>query len=159
MVPAVVQWIFVTFIYERFVEDKIQQFVDLCSMSNISVFVMAHANFGYYIHGRSVHGKADTDMREMAEMMEREAVRPGWCIALGGRGRWCWEGEGGVAGRERGTVCGAVRGADGRGRWCLEGEGGGAWCWEGGSAGREREVVLGGRKRWCWEGEGSNVWC
>ena len=55
-------------------EDKIQQFVDLCSMSNISVFVMANANFGYYIHGRSVHGKADTDMREMAEMMEREAV-------------------------------------------------------------------------------------
>ncbi|KAL8605996.1 hypothetical protein ACOMHN_040495 [Nucella lapillus] len=72
IVVGVVQWIFFTFIYERFVEDKVQQFVDLCSMSNVSVFVMAHANFGYYIHGRSVHGKADTNMKEMAEMMKRE---------------------------------------------------------------------------------------
>lgn len=74
---AVVQWIFFTFIYERFVEDKIQQFVDLCSMSNISVFIMANSNFGYYIHGRSVHGRADTDLREMAEMIKREEVRTG----------------------------------------------------------------------------------
>ncbi|KAK7114529.1 meckelin-like [Littorina saxatilis] len=72
IVMAVVQWIFFTFIYERFVEDKVQQFVDLCSMSNISVFVMANSHFGYYIHGRSVHGKADTNIREMAEMMKRE---------------------------------------------------------------------------------------
>ena len=55
-------------------EDKIQQFVDLCSMSNISVFIMANAQYGYYIHGRSVHGKADTNMSEMAEMMKREEV-------------------------------------------------------------------------------------
>lgn len=72
IVVAVLQWIFFTFVYERFIEDKVQQFVDLCSMSNISVFIMAHSNFGYYIHGRSVHGKADTDMREMCEMMKRE---------------------------------------------------------------------------------------
>ncbi|XP_076448752.1 meckelin-like [Babylonia areolata] len=72
IIVAVVQWVFFTFIYERFVEDKVQQFVDLCSMSNVSVFVMAHAQFGYYIHGRSVHGKADTNMKEMAEMMKRE---------------------------------------------------------------------------------------
>nr|KAG5686494.1 hypothetical protein BaRGS_018746 [Batillaria attramentaria] len=65
LVVGVVQWIFFTFIYERFIEDKVQQFVDLCSMSNISAFIMAHSHFGYYIHGRSVHGKADTNMREM----------------------------------------------------------------------------------------------
>ncbi|XP_021355740.1 meckelin-like [Mizuhopecten yessoensis] len=72
LIVGVVQWIFFTFIYERFVEDSIRQFVDLCSMSNISVFVMAHAQFGYYIHGRSVHGRADTNMKEMFEMMKRE---------------------------------------------------------------------------------------
>ena len=44
-------------------------------MSNISVFVMAHARYGHYIHGRSVHGKADTNMREMFEMMKKEEVR------------------------------------------------------------------------------------
>ncbi|WAR13151.1 MKS3-like protein [Mya arenaria] len=65
-------WIFFTFIYERFFEDKVRQFVDLCSMSNISVFVMAYAQWGHYIHGRSVHGKSDTNMREMFDMMKKE---------------------------------------------------------------------------------------
>ncbi|PVD20536.1 hypothetical protein C0Q70_18692 [Pomacea canaliculata] len=72
LVIGVVQWIFFTFIYERFVEDQVQQFVDLCSMSNISVFIMSNAQFGFYIHGRSVHGKADADMQEICEMMKRE---------------------------------------------------------------------------------------
>ncbi|XP_053401621.1 meckelin-like isoform X2 [Mercenaria mercenaria] len=72
VVIGVLQWIFFTFIYERFFEDKVRQFVDLCSMSNISVFVMAHAQYGHYIHGRSVHGKADTNMKEMAELMKKE---------------------------------------------------------------------------------------
>ncbi|XP_064610907.1 meckelin-like [Liolophura sinensis] len=72
LLVALVQWIFFTFIYERFIEDKVRQFVDLCSMSNISVFIMAHAQYGFYIHGRSVHGKADTDMRDMHEMLKRE---------------------------------------------------------------------------------------
>ena len=71
---GIVQWIFFTFIYERFFEDKVRQFVDLCSMSNISVFIMAHAQYGHYIHGRSVHGKADTNMKEMFEMMKKEEV-------------------------------------------------------------------------------------
>ena len=39
------------------------------------MFVMAHAQYGHYIHGRSVHGKADTNMREMFEMMKKEEVR------------------------------------------------------------------------------------
>ncbi|ESO89760.1 hypothetical protein LOTGIDRAFT_192673 [Lottia gigantea] len=69
---AIVQYIFFSFIYERFVEDKVQQFVDLCSMSNISVFIMSNARFGYYIHGRSVHGRSDTNMREMYDMMKKE---------------------------------------------------------------------------------------
>ena len=43
-------------------------------MSNISVFIMANAQYGHYIHGRSVHGKADTNMREMFEMMKKEEV-------------------------------------------------------------------------------------
>ncbi|KAK3586521.1 hypothetical protein CHS0354_035056 [Potamilus streckersoni] len=72
LVIGIIQWIFFVFIYERFVEDKVRQFVDLCSMSNISVFIMSNNHFGYYIHGCSVHGKADTDMREMFIMMKKE---------------------------------------------------------------------------------------
>ena len=71
---AVAQWLFFTFIYERFFEDKVRQYVDLCSLSNISVFVLDHDHFGYYIHGRSVHGRADTGLREMAENLKREEV-------------------------------------------------------------------------------------
>ncbi|KFO35277.1 Meckelin [Fukomys damarensis] len=59
--------------YERFVEDKIRQFVDLCSVSNISVFLLSYKCFGYYIHGRSIHGYADTNMEEMNMNLKREA--------------------------------------------------------------------------------------
>ncbi|XP_033124785.1 meckelin-like isoform X2 [Anneissia japonica] len=66
------QWIFFTFIYERFVENSLQNFVDLCSMANISIFVLANHKYGYYIHGRSVHGFADTSMKHMREQLKRE---------------------------------------------------------------------------------------
>jgi meckelin len=46
------QWLLVTGFYERYVENKIQQFIDLCSVANISVFVLANENYGYYLHGR-----------------------------------------------------------------------------------------------------------
>ncbi|XP_061676782.1 meckelin-like isoform X2 [Syngnathoides biaculeatus] len=69
---GLVQVIFTVF-YEICVEDKIRHFVDLCSMSNISVLLLAQRCFGYYIHGRSVHGHADTNMEEMNNNLRREA--------------------------------------------------------------------------------------
>ena len=68
------QRLFVFLIYERFFEHKIRQFVDLCSVSNVSVFVMSRRLYGFYIHGRSVHGHADTDMREMNLNLLKERV-------------------------------------------------------------------------------------
>ncbi|GFW13235.1 hypothetical protein TNCV_4121341 [Trichonephila clavipes] len=59
-------------LYERFVEDKLQQYVDLCSVSNVSVFILITKRFGYYIHGRSTHGKADVNMKEMHEFLRKE---------------------------------------------------------------------------------------
>ncbi|XP_064195930.1 meckelin isoform X1 [Anguilla rostrata] len=73
LVIGFLQILFFTVIYERFVEDKIRQFVDLCSISNISVLLFSHRCFGYYIHGRSVHGYADTNMEEMNIHLKREA--------------------------------------------------------------------------------------
>ncbi|KAM9310306.1 meckelin [Pholidichthys leucotaenia] len=70
---GLLQMIFFTMFYEHFVEDKIRQFVDLCSISNISVLLLSHRCFGYYIHGRSVHGHADTNMEEMNNNLKREA--------------------------------------------------------------------------------------
>lgn len=46
------QWLVVTGFYERYIANSIQQFIDLCSVANISVFVMTHENYGFYLHGR-----------------------------------------------------------------------------------------------------------
>jgi len=46
------QWLIVTGFLERYVANSIQQFIDLCSVANISVFVMTHENYGFYLHGR-----------------------------------------------------------------------------------------------------------
>ncbi|XP_038965736.1 meckelin isoform X1 [Rattus norvegicus] len=73
LVIGIVQAVFFAAFYERFIEDKIRQFVDLCSMSNVSVFLLSHRCFGYYIHGRSVHGHADTNMEDMNMNLRREA--------------------------------------------------------------------------------------
>ncbi|XP_057690557.1 meckelin isoform X1 [Corythoichthys intestinalis] len=70
---GLLQVIFFTVFYEHFMEDKIRQFVDLCSISNISVLLLPQRCFGYYIHGRSVHGHADTNMEEMNNNLRREA--------------------------------------------------------------------------------------
>uniref|UniRef100_H2YEV3 Meckelin n=1 Tax=Ciona savignyi TaxID=51511 RepID=H2YEV3_CIOSA len=69
---AIVQILYNIAIHERFIHDKIREFVDLCSVSNVSVFILAQQHYGYYIHGRSVHGKSDTDMMEMNDMLQRE---------------------------------------------------------------------------------------
>ena len=39
------------------------------------MFILSNRNFGYYIHGRSVHGRADTDMLDMNYMLTKEEVR------------------------------------------------------------------------------------
>lgn len=41
----------------------------------ISVLLLSHSKYGHYIHGRSVHGFADTDMSEMCEFFKKEEVR------------------------------------------------------------------------------------
>ncbi|XP_042225116.1 meckelin-like [Homarus americanus] len=71
-VIAAVQWIFKIAFYERYVENKLQQFIDLCSIANISIFILEHKMYGYYIHGRSAHGYADVDMQSIYEQMKQE---------------------------------------------------------------------------------------
>ncbi|XP_002072185.3 meckelin [Drosophila willistoni] len=56
-----------------FVGNPLQKFIDLCSLANISLFTLKEPGFGYYIHGRSPHGFADTDMSSMILQLQREA--------------------------------------------------------------------------------------
>lgn len=38
------------------------------------MFILLTKRFGYYIHGRSAHGKADVNMKEMHEFLRKEEV-------------------------------------------------------------------------------------
>ena len=70
---ALIQYLIYILFYQRFVEDRLINFIDLCSVSNISVFILTDNLYGYYIHGRSPHGTTDVNMREMILNLEREA--------------------------------------------------------------------------------------
>lgn len=54
------QRIFNSLIYERFIDNCLQQFIDVASIANISVLILMDS-YGFYIHGRSVHGRSDID--------------------------------------------------------------------------------------------------
>lgn len=51
-VLGILQWIYRIGFYERYFENEIQDFVDLCTLGNISVFILSAKQHGYYIHGR-----------------------------------------------------------------------------------------------------------
>ncbi|KMZ02405.1 meckelin [Drosophila simulans] len=57
--------------HQLFVANPLQKFIDLCSLANISLFSLTEPGFGYYIHGRSPHGFADTDMSSMILQLQR----------------------------------------------------------------------------------------
>ncbi|PIO73050.1 hypothetical protein TELCIR_04991 [Teladorsagia circumcincta] len=59
-------------IVERIIVDHFHNFIDLCSIANISVMALTHPLHGHYIHGRSPHGRADTGMAEMNEFLQKE---------------------------------------------------------------------------------------
>ena len=61
-------------IWSRFSGNPVLDFVDLCSNCNLSVFLMTQNHFGYYIHGRGVHGPADVGLGQMYENLAREEV-------------------------------------------------------------------------------------
>ncbi|XP_012263397.3 meckelin [Athalia rosae] len=66
------QWLIMVTFYERYIKNHIQEFVDLCSMANISVFILSQNRYGFYIHGRSVHGFADTDLATLINNLKQE---------------------------------------------------------------------------------------
>ncbi|CAF3493209.1 unnamed protein product [Adineta steineri] len=68
-----IQYFFYIIFYQRFIENKIMNFIDLCSVSNISVFILDQNRHGYYIHGRSPHGTTDVNMKDMLMNLERES--------------------------------------------------------------------------------------
>jgi hypothetical protein len=78
---ALAQWLFFALIYERFFEHALHSFCDLCSVCNISVVLLEGPVFGYYIHGRSVHGRSDVGLRQTHTNMVREEVTVAFTFA------------------------------------------------------------------------------
>lgn len=62
-------------IYQRFLGNPILNFVDLCSVSNISVFILDEDYHGYYIHGRCPYGRSEMNIKEMLVNFYRENHR------------------------------------------------------------------------------------
>lgn len=53
---------------------KFQEFMDLCSVSNISLLIMDENFHGYYIHGKSPWGKSDLVLSELKQNLDSEQV-------------------------------------------------------------------------------------
>lgn len=68
----ILKYLFKIIFYYRFIENPLQHFVDTCSVSNISVIVLPENQYGYYIHGESVHPHADANMKEFHTNLKRE---------------------------------------------------------------------------------------
>ena len=51
---------------------KKNEFLDLCSVANISVIILDDKLHGYYIHGQSPFGKADTNFVDLIQFLEEE---------------------------------------------------------------------------------------
>lgn len=71
LVLYVLQRIYNFLIYERFIDNCLQQFIDVASIANISVLILINS-YGFYIHGRSVHGRSDIDTFSMILQFKRE---------------------------------------------------------------------------------------
>lgn len=57
---------------EPWLKDPVREFVDLCSVANVSLFCWRYPRFGYYIHGRNANGSGDRGIGEMNALLERE---------------------------------------------------------------------------------------
>ena len=69
---SLAQFAFRYVIWERFVKDRIWQFVDLLAVTNVSCLLLEERHFGFYLHGRSVHDHADADMLQLNANLKRE---------------------------------------------------------------------------------------
>jgi len=61
-------------VFQFVIAQKKQSFVDLCTVSNISVFILDSHLHGYYIHGLAPGGKSDINLDELLKLIDDEAL-------------------------------------------------------------------------------------
>lgn len=52
---------------------SIQEFTDLCSISNISIFMFDSYLHGYYLHGQSPSGQAEGSAEDLKRFLDLES--------------------------------------------------------------------------------------
>lgn len=53
--------------------NAVQNFVDLCSVANVSLFILDETLHGYYIHGKAPGGTAEIDAEQLERALEDES--------------------------------------------------------------------------------------
>ncbi|KAL1495402.1 hypothetical protein AB1Y20_016770 [Prymnesium parvum] len=69
---AMAQAFFRWAVWDRFIKDRIWQFVDLLSVTNVSCILLEERYFGYYLHGKTVHQHADADLLTLNKNLQDE---------------------------------------------------------------------------------------
>lgn len=85
-VASGVQWLWRFLFFERFYnEPRGQRFVDLCTVCNISLFILAEQHKGFYVHGRSPYQFSDCSMEVLLESFRKEAshLQKAFIISVG----------------------------------------------------------------------------
>jgi meckelin len=59
-------------IIQPWVPTPTTEFLDLCSVANVSVLILQDSLRGYYVHGQSPLGKADVTLQELIRFLEEE---------------------------------------------------------------------------------------
>jgi len=62
-------------IYGRYYKNRMLQFIDLLNLSNISMIIFDENYHGYYVHGRSVHPYADTDIIDISHNLSKRGFQ------------------------------------------------------------------------------------
>lgn len=69
----ILQYLFKNGLYWRVFGSPYYTFLDLCTTSNLSVFLFVSGYHGFYLHGRSAHQHADEDMKKLVRQLADEA--------------------------------------------------------------------------------------
>ncbi|KAK8844985.1 Meckelin [Tritrichomonas musculus] len=72
LILMAIQYLWFHYIYWRFYGNPYFNFLDICSTSNLSLFIVTSAAHGYYLHGKSVQGHSDADMKKLAQALVDE---------------------------------------------------------------------------------------
>ena len=71
-IAGLAQYIIVR-VVQLWIPTKKTEFLDLCSVANMSVLILSDSLRGYYLHGQSPLGMADTTLYQLAQFLEEES--------------------------------------------------------------------------------------